>query len=137
MSALDRIHTPGAVPAEADNWLLYDGECPFCSRYVALVTIREAIGSLRLINAREGSSEVAEVIAEGLDLNKGMVLKLSGKLYHGHDCIHALSLLSAPSGLFNCFNGWVFRSEMRAAILYPALRAGRNLILLLLRRNPI
>jgi hypothetical protein len=65
------------------------------------------------------------------------VLKLSGRLYHGHDCIHALSLLSESKGVFNRFNAWVFRSEARSALLYPTMRAGRNLALRLLGRSKI
>lgn len=120
-----------------DNWLVYDGECPFCSRYVELLRIREAVGPLRLIDAREGGPEAEEVVAEGYDLNEGMALKLSGRLYHGHDCIHALALLSEPNGLFNKFNAWVFRSKKRSAVLYPVLRAGRNLTLRLLGRKKL
>jgi len=126
--------TPAAAP---DNWLLYDGECPFCSRYVQFVRLRETAGPVRLINARDGGPEFEEVLDQGLDLNEGMVLKMSGQMYHGQDCIHALALLSAPKGAFSKFNGWVFRSKARAAVLYPVLRAGRNLTLRLLGRKRI
>lgn len=137
MSALATEPATDAAPAAAGNWLVYDGDCPFCSRYVQLLRIREAVGPLRLVNARDGGAEVEEVEREGLDLNEGMVLKLSGKMYHGHDCVHALSLLSAPKGLFSRFNGWVFRSPKRAAVIYPVLRAGRNASLRLLGRRKI
>lgn len=137
MSALATERDTQAAGAAFGNWLVYDGDCPFCSRYVALLRIREAVGPLRLVNARDGGAEVDEVQREGLDLNEGMVLKLSGKLYHGHDCVHALSLLSAPKGLFSRFNGWVFRSPKRAAVIYPVLRAGRNVSLRLLGRRKI
>ena len=137
MSSLDLENAANAAEQHPQNWLLYDGECPFCSRYVELVRIREATGPLRLINARDGGPEVDEVMAEGLDLNEGMVLKLSGRLYHGQDCIHALSLLSAPEGPFNRMNIWVFRSKTRARLLYPILRAGRNLTLRILGRKRI
>ncbi|WP_245890355.1 DCC1-like thiol-disulfide oxidoreductase family protein [Roseovarius confluentis] len=135
MSALDANSGTSTPPGKADNWLLYDGECPFCSRYVELVRIRDAVGPLRLINARDGGPEVDEVKARDLDLDEGMVLKMSGKLYHGQDCIHALSLLSSPEGAFNRFNAWVFRSKTRAGLLYPVLRAGRNTTLRLLGRK--
>jgi predicted DCC family thiol-disulfide oxidoreductase YuxK len=126
----------GVVPS-GNNWLIYDGECPFCSRYVQLVRVRETVGPLPMINARDGGPEIDEVIQNNLDLDEGMVLKLSGRLYHGQDCIHALALLSEPKGLFNRFNAWVFKSPKRAAILYPVLRAGRNLVLKLLGRKNI
>ena len=136
MSALD----PSALSPEkasSDNWLIYDGECPFCSQYVKLVRIRQAVGGLKLLNARDGGPQYDEVLRAGLDLDEGMVLKLNDRLYHGDDCIHALAMLSEPKGFFNRLNVWVFKSPKRAAFLYPILRAGRNLALKLLGRKKL
>ena len=58
------------------NWLLYDGECPFCSRYVVHVRLRAAIGPVMLANAREHPALVEEVRRLGYDVDEGMVLKL-------------------------------------------------------------
>ncbi|WP_233350113.1 thiol-disulfide oxidoreductase DCC family protein [Henriciella mobilis] len=127
---------PGPPP-KLDNWLLYDGECPFCSRYVQLLRIRETAGPLRLIDARNGGPELKEALAEGLDLDEGMVLKVSDRLYHGDDCVHMLALLSAPKGLFSRFNSWVFKSRLRSALIYPVLRTGRNITLRLLGRRKL
>jgi len=119
----------------AKNWLLYDGECPFCSRYVRHVRLREAIGPITLANAREHAALVEEVRRLGFDVDTGMVLKLDGNYYHGADCIHALALLTTPSGWFNRLNSLVFKSSTAAKVLYPILRTGRNLTLRLLRRG--
>ena len=116
---------------------MYDGECPFCSQYVKLVRIRDSIGGLKLLNARDGGPQYDEVLRAGLDLDEGMVLKLNDRLYHGEDCIHALAMLSEPKGFFNRINVWVFKSPKRAAFLYPILRAGRNLALKLLGRKKL
>ena len=116
---------------------MYDGECPFCSQYVKLVRIRESVGGLALLNARDGGPQFQEVLKAGLDLDEGMVLKLNERLYHGDDCIHALAMLSEPRGVFNRLNVWVFKSPKRAKFLYPILRAGRNLALTLLGRKKI
>ena len=116
------------------NWLLYDGECPFCSRYVRHVRLREAIGPIMLANAREHAALLEEVRRLGFDVDAGMVLKLDGNYYHGADCIHALALLTTPSGWFNRLNSLVFKSSTAAKVLYPVLRTGRNLTLRLLGR---
>ena len=116
------------------NWLLYDGECPFCSRYVRHVRLREAIGPIMLANAREHAALLEEVRRLGFDVDTGMVLKLDGNYYHGADCIHALALLTTPSGWFNRLNSLVFKSSTAAKVLYPVLRTGRNLTLRLLGR---
>lgn len=122
-------------PKIAANWLLYDGECPFCSRYVQHVRLREAIGTVSMANAREHAALVEEVGRLGYDVDTGMVLKLNGRYYHGADCIHALALLTTPAGWFNRINALAFRSHTVARITYPVLRAGRNLVLKLLGRS--
>jgi predicted DCC family thiol-disulfide oxidoreductase YuxK len=132
LSALTHDVPLGAGEA---NWLLYDGECPFCSAYVRLVRLRENVGPFGLIDARNGGPEYDEALQAGFDLDEGMLLKLSGRYYHGKDCIHALALLGRKSDLFGRANGWIFRSERRSALLYPVLRAGRNLALRLLGRR--
>lgn len=116
----------------AEPWLLYDGECPFCSAYVSMLRLRDAIGPVRMIDAREGGPELEELRAEGLSIDRGMALKLDDQIYHGQDCIHRLALLTTPSGAFNRLNAFVFRSRMRSRVLYPVLRTGRNTVIRLL-----
>lgn len=137
MSALVEERSVETDPGNDSNWLIYDGECPFCTRYVEFLRLKENVGPLKLIDAREGGPERDEVHGAGYDLNEGMVLKLSGQLYHGDDCIHALALLSAPKGVFSRFNGWVFRSKKRSAFIYPILRTGRNMTLRLMGRRKL
>lgn len=125
------------TPAPSANWLLYDGECPFCSSYVSYVRLRESVGQVTLADARKYPTLVAEAKARGYDIDEGMVLKLEGQYYFGGDCIHALSLLTTRSGVFNRLNGLLFRSKAIARFAYPLLRSGRNLALLLLGRQRI
>lgn len=129
-----------AMAAQTQNTevlIVYDGQCPFCSRYVKLVRLRESLGQVRLVNAREGGPIVEELQRAGVDLDEGMALKLDGRLYHGHDCLHMLALLSTPSSAFNRLNAALFRSPRAAWLLYPVLRAGRNTALRLLGRSKI
>lgn len=122
---------------EAEAWLVYDGDCPFCSRYVKYMRLRESVGALDLVNARDGGPLVEEIVRAGLDLDEGMVLKLGGRYYHGADCIHALALLSGEADWFNRINAAIFRSPGLSRALYPLLRAGRNTVLRLLGRSRI
>ena len=124
--------SPGNISA---NWLLYDGECPFCSRYVVHVRLREAVGAVTLANARDYPQLVDEVRRLGYDVDAGMVLKLNGRYYHGADCIHALALLTTPAGWFNRINSLAFRSRAFSRFAYPILRTGRNITLKLLGRS--
>lgn len=125
------------MPDRGEAWLIYDGDCPFCSRYVALLRLREAVGTVHLIDARDGGPLVAECMARGFDLDEGMALKIGTRIYHGDDCIHALALMSSGVGIFNRLNAAIFRSPRRARLLYPLLRACRNATVRLLGRGTI
>ena len=123
--------------ASSGNWLLYDGDCPFCSAYVSYVRLRETAGPVPLLNARTHLDRVEEAKRQGFDLDVGMVLKLDGRYYHGADCINALALLTTPSGFFNRLNRVIFRSRAISRVLYPVMRGGRNLALRLLGRRQL
>ncbi len=124
-------------PRSGEAALVYDGECPFCSRYVQMVRLRQSLGPVRLINARDGGQEVERLVREGYDLDEGMALLWQGEVYHGADCINRIALLSTSSGIFNRINAAIFRSPTLSKLLYPMLRAGRNAVLRLLGRTRI
>lgn len=117
--------------------IVYDGECPFCSRYVAMLRLREAVGPVRLVDARSGDDAAFRLQRCGYDLNDGMAAEYGGRVYHGADCVNLLALLSTSSGAFNKVNAAIFGSRTASRALYPALRFGRNVTLRLLGRRKI
>ena len=117
--------------------LIYDKECPACHFYCQIVRIRQSVGELVLIDARENPEVLKEITDQGLDVDQGMVLKMDGQLYYGADAIHLLALLSGRSGVFNRLNYWLFSSKKAAAILYPILRSCRNVLLKILGKTKI
>ena len=119
------------------SWLLYDGECPFCTQYVKLLRIREAVGPIDLIDARQSGPEYALARAKGFDIDAGMLLHHKGVFHHGDGALHMLAALSTPLGPFNRAMGWLFGSPARARMAYPWLRGGRNLVLRALGRKPL
>ncbi len=129
-AAQEDLQRDGAV-------IVYDGECPFCTRYARLVTLRRAVGSVTLLDAREGGPLVSRLAAKGYDLDEGMVLLYGGETYHGSDCMHMLALLSGGGGAVNRLCAAIFRRPGTARRLYPVLRAGRNAVLRLLGRDKI
>ena len=117
--------------------LVYDKECPACNNYCQVLRIREGVGELNIVNARENSAVMEEITAQGLDIDQGMVLKMGGQLYYGSDAIHALALISSRSGVFNRLNYWIFKSKSMSRFLYPLLRFCRNLLLKVLGKTKI
>lgn len=128
---------PTDASAADEVVLVYDKDCPLCDAYCRTVRLRESAGTLRIVNARDGGPYVDALTERGLDVDEGMALFAGSELYYGADAIHALALMSSRSGLFNRLNYRVFRSPTLSAWLYPVLRAGRNLLLKLLRRSRI
>src|SRR5687768_2368089 len=95
--------------------IVYDGDCPFCRSYVALLRLRERY-DVRLVDARKEPALAAQY---GLDLNEGMIVDLDGKVHHG---ARAMSLLSRLSGTIS-----PLRWEWVASVVYPLFRCGRNI----------
>lgn len=113
--------------------IVYDDKCPFCRNYCQLVRLRKSAGTLKLIDARQPSALMDEITAMGLDIDRGMVVKIGDVIHYGSDAIHILALLSTQSGLFNRLTYWLFQSKKGASILYPILRDCRNIALRLMR----
>jgi predicted DCC family thiol-disulfide oxidoreductase YuxK len=121
----------------AGAYVVYDGDCPFCSEYVKLLRLREAVGKVALVNARDDHPAVRYAIEKGVDLNQEMALILNGEVFSGPDCMHRLALMSTGAGPFNSVMARVFASPRLSRALYPLLRTGRNLTLRLMGRKPI
>ncbi|MBV1876316.1 MAG: DUF393 domain-containing protein [Pseudomonadales bacterium] len=119
------------------NYLYFDGDCPFCSRYVQYIRIEKSLGKLQLVNAREDSSIRNRLRKHGIDLNKGMLLTLGDNYYFGPECIHMLAILSTESDCFNRINGFLFQSRMISVLLYPLMKLARRVTLFILKIHPI
>ena len=119
----------GSQKGEAQAWLVYDGACPFCKRYATYLDVRSAIGELTLVDARQGGPVVEDVLARGLVLDEGMVLKMGGRYYHAEDALTALALMSEKRGFFNVLNRLLLSSPRMARLAYPMLKLARRLAL--------
>lgn len=120
------------------NFLLYDGNCPVCTAYVAMSHLHQLCPNLRVVSARTEPALVAALREQGYEINQGMVLSLNGKVYFGADATQMIARLAAVSPSY-------WRRSALAAIgtapwarpLYPWLNRGRQLLLRILGRHPI
>ena len=117
--------------AKGDVWFVYDGDCPLCTTAASALRIRKAVGNLHLVNAREDRNHpvMQEILAMRLDLDEGMVIKFLDTCFFGADALHVMALLGTGQGWFNRMNAWLFRSKTLSRLLYPPMRAARNLLL--------
>lgn len=120
-----------------DVWVVYDGQCPFCSSYVRLYRLRALGGRVHLVDARSDHPIIEEIRQLRLDLDQGMVVKLHGRIYHGAKAMNLLAILGTGHTLFNWLNRFAFSRIAMARQLYPLLVSGRLLTLRLLGRSRI
>jgi predicted DCC family thiol-disulfide oxidoreductase YuxK len=125
------------VNSGAEVVVVYDKQCPACDFYCNMVRIKESVGRLVLVDARDGGAIMGEITGKGLDIDQGMVVKVGGEMYYGSDAIHVLALMGTNNGFFNRLCYWSFRSKAVSSVLYPILRACRNLLLKLLGKTKI
>ena len=115
--------------------IYYDGDCPFCARYVRLLRLQRAAGRVDLVDLRDDARARRDLEDAGFDPDQGMIVETEGRRFGGADAVNALALLSSPSGPFNRANRLVLSSPALAALIYPILRSGRWLALFLLGRE--
>ena len=104
-----------------------------------MVRIRQAVGDLRIINARDHlDSDVMRAITEQkLDLNQGIVVSFEDRLYHGPDAVHLLAMIGSEHGWMNRLNTALFRNPATVRFAYPIMKGVRNTALWLLGKKPI
>ncbi|WP_186435258.1 DCC1-like thiol-disulfide oxidoreductase family protein [Rheinheimera sediminis] len=120
--------------------LIYDGDCPLCRHYVAAQRLQKQFGELTLLNARDLPEQapllLAELHALGLVINQSMLLRVDGRWLKGAEVLQLLASLNEASWRNRLWLYW-FQSADRARFSYPLLRAGRNLLLKLLKIPPL
>ena len=110
--------------------IVYDGACPFCTAYVSLIRLRESM-QVELLSARSTDERINEFLALGYHLDDGMLVRINGLVYIGADAMHQLAIISNQHGLLNRMQRFIFSRKWLAHMLYPFLRFGRRLLLLI------
>lgn len=116
--------------------ILYDGSCPFCTRYVLMLRLKDNL-SVHLIDARMDSPLKKEITKKGYDLDRGMVVQYEGNIYYGDQAMTLLSLMSTPVTLFNRLMTKAFKSKSFMRLIYPVFSFLRLCTVLVLGRGKI
>lgn len=124
--------TTAARPRAA---LLYDGECPFCSRYADWVRLRQRY-DIQMLDARQQLDRVRELAARGYDINRGMILLVEDRIYHGAEAILMLRGMTAPVGGLDRIAAGLTKVPWLVRLGYPVIKVVRRLTLWAMRRPP-
>jgi predicted DCC family thiol-disulfide oxidoreductase YuxK len=113
--------------------VLYDGQCPACARYIAASGLAQR-ADVVLLDARVHPEIVAKHDAAGLAIDDGMIVTRDGAIHFGADATRAIAELGKPETLGARFLLWFVGRAPWARALYPALAAGRRVLLRALGR---
>jgi predicted DCC family thiol-disulfide oxidoreductase YuxK len=104
----------------SDDYVLYDGQCPACSRYVAATGLAGR-PDITLIDARHAPALVAEHAAAGRNIDDGMVVAVDGVMHFGADATRKLAEIGQPVTPDRRFLLWFVGRAPWARALYPML----------------
>jgi predicted DCC family thiol-disulfide oxidoreductase YuxK len=114
--------------------IVYDRECPVCRRLVTATRLKERGAELELINARRDAlDDIQGADLTTLDFDEGFAVVVDGHVHHGAEGARVLALLTEPTGVMFRLFRFLVRTPGRSRVWYPVFRAGRNLLLRLLR----
>lgn len=120
----------GAEPAEEsgrDDFLLYDGQCPFCRFYARKSDFKTPDGRpLTLIDANRAPELISELRAQDCEADEGMVLVTGGRRYQGAEAMTALEAMTSKTGWFGRLSGWFASNPARVRAFYPWFRRLRR-----------
>lgn len=125
------------MPAAVSDYILYDGECPVCASYVALANLREVAPQLAVIDARQRPDLVESYRQGGIDINKGMIVKIGELTLDGAPAFAMINRLSRPNSRLMKISLRLLSGHRASRLLYPALALGRRILLLILRRKSL
>ena len=127
------------MPANETVWFVFDGECPLCHMGASLYKLKQSVGEFVTVDARTEQNHpvMQEVLAAGLDLNEGMVVKYRDALYHGRDALHLMATLGADDGALNKLNHHLFKHKPLATFCYPSMKVARSMALKIKGVGPI
>ncbi len=110
---------------------LYDGECPFCNHFSALLELRSGLPELTIKNARDNLPEMKSLLEKGYDLDNGAILLKGDEVLHGAQAINWIcSQITKPSDELLKLIALTFSSKLRTDVIFPLLILSRRILLL-------
>ena len=127
-------HTAGGV---SGDYLLYDGECPACSSYVAFSRLRQLHPSLQVLDARGNPDLVEDLRRRGYEINEGMVMQIDGRIFFGAEATRQIARHAQQGGALRGATLNAIGDAPWSRALYPVLNGCRRLLLRALGRSLI
>lgn len=109
-------------------YLLYDGECPFCTSFSEYYKIKNALPGLKLLSLRDTPAIKALNLPADLDFSQGMILITSDKRYlQGEAALREISKNANISSFKDLFLIGAGSKPWISKLAYPVVFHLRNL----------
>ena len=109
---------------------IYDGECPFCNHFAKLLELKSGIPDISIVDGRENITKIIDLYEKGFDLDKGAILLIGNKIFHGAKAINWIcSQIQNPSDELLKLLSLTFSSNKRTEIIFPFLLFARRFTL--------
>ena len=120
-----------ALEEKSGVWFVYDGDCPICTYAAEALRIKQELGPLHLLDAREATGDplIDEINRRGLDLDEGMVIYVHGQFHHGKNALKFMAQYGSSKNVFMSTLKSLFWSDNLSRLVYPWMRGARNWLL--------
>lgn len=115
--------------------VVYDGECPLCSRFAMMIRLREQFGQVRLVDARQAHDPLVARLRRTYRLDDGFVVLHEDREYYGAAAMRFLAAATEEKGGTSRLLRAFFRPQGTGSGLYQVLVRGRKLLLRLTGRR--
>ena len=100
--------------------IIYDGDCPFCNNFITVANLKKNLKNVVFLNARE-SIEAKEIISNcKLNIDKGMIVSISGKILFGERAATFI-VINGSGGIIFLIYKFLLSNEKVSKIIYPVL----------------
>ena len=106
--------------------LYYDGDCPFCNKYVDILKLKKCF-DIKICNARVDLSW--KNYGDKLILDDGVILFYGDKYYQGVAAIDMLLDICKYNGMFFSFQKFIFSNKILGNIVYTCFKFFRKIAL--------
>ena len=117
--------------SEPRSFILYDGDCPVCSNWIAMSRLRKIDKGVAVLDARQHPDLVAKFRSQGREINKGMIVQLPDRTLYGAVAMQFIAAAGVPSGVVSRAILATFRLD-KVRVIYPVLVFLRGILLRLL-----
>lgn len=115
--------------------IVFDGGCPACQFYFNIQKLKEDGVDVEFVDVRNQSQLIDSYKQMGINIDSDFVVEIEGARYVGGEAISVLAKMGHRSNFIRKLNYFILKNPSFAMSVYPLLRLGRKILLVMLARK--